>query len=235
MGLTVRGRSHTPGVNSRTGCCGMMRMHANGSALHAHRRRSRVALPRTASRAMGLCARGNPARGQNSERNKLRLQQRDAKHVLVPPGQSEPAQPPFSRGAGALSPILWKRVLVGVSSPAPPWLANVRSTSVGCCTPRIVVLWGETGVHWATPQNPSPQNDAVTLVGLYFLLPRASAPSLGGSLAWGARNFVFSLGCRQPTTKSNPYVSFPFAKVSYSPSTIQFRRDSRIHRSRAHE
>ena len=48
-------------------------------------------------------------------------------------------------------------------------------------------------------------------------------------------HYVFSLGCRQPTTKWNPYVTFPFAKLSHSPSTIQLRRDSRIHRSHAYE
>ena len=85
------------------------------------------------------------------------VHQRNAKHVLVPPGQSEPAQRPFLCGAGTLSPILWKCVLVGVSSSSPPWLANVRSTSFGCRTPRIVRFVGGNRGRCPTHQTPPPK------------------------------------------------------------------------------
>ena len=103
---------------------------------------------------------------------------------------ASPAQPSFLRGVRVPSPILWKcphHHPCGRSMFAPPQLG------VGPMPhpQNSAFRGGKQGVKpYPVPNliEPSPQNNTVTLVGLYFLLPRASAPSLGGSLAWGARN-----------------------------------------------
>ena len=112
---------------------------------------------------------------------------------------ASPAQQSFLGGVGALSPILWECVLVGVSSPSPPWSANIRSTSFGCRAPRIVRFVGGNSHRCPTHQNPSPQNDTVTMGGVYLPPAARLGPKLG-RLAWGARNFMVAMICMHCVT-----------------------------------